>query len=43
MSGWMIQVKQEKQSQDAGTVDMIGQEDELSLLQQKLLWPPLLG
>lgn len=32
MAGWMIQVKQEKQSQDAGTVYMIGQEDELSLL-----------
>lgn len=43
VAGRMIQIKLENQSQDADTVDMIWQENELSLKQQKLVWPLSLG
>lgn len=40
---WMIQEKQKKQSQDAGTLDMLHQEHALSLLQPSLVWTSSLG
>lgn len=39
----MIQEKQKKQSQDAGTLDMLHQEDALSLLKPSLVWTRSLG